>query len=140
MKEINIFLEKLMFLAVIGIPIGVFMIFIQSDGRFSFAALATLVVTAVLILSFSILSPLLEIASNTRELRYYLEVISKNTKDIKNLNGSDKVTSTQKSIGRISDSGLSWTSPEINKRDEETTAHEQRMKQVRSGPLYHRYR
>lgn len=68
MKEINIFLEKLMFLAIIGIPIGIFMIAVQSDGRFSFAALATLVVTAVMILSFSILSPLLEIAANTREI------------------------------------------------------------------------
>ena len=68
MKEINIFLEKLMFLAVIGIPVGVFMIFIQSDGRYGFAAMATLVITAVMILSFSILSPLLEIAANTREM------------------------------------------------------------------------
>ena len=44
------------------------MIFIQSDGRFGFAAMATLVITAVMILSFSILSPLLEIAANTREM------------------------------------------------------------------------
>ena len=80
MKEINIFLEKLMFLAIIGIPIGIFMIVVQSDGRFSFAALATLVVTTVLILSFSILSPLLEIAANSRRSEELLRRIADNTR------------------------------------------------------------
>jgi hypothetical protein len=80
MREINIFLEKLMFLAIIGIPIGIFMIVVQSDGRFSFAALATLVVTTVLILSFSILSPLLEIAANSRRSEELLRRIADNTR------------------------------------------------------------
>ena len=93
MKEINIFLEKLMFLAIIGIPIGIFMIVVQSDGRFSFAALATLVVTAVLILSFSILSPLLEIAANSRRSEELLRRIADN-KRIQNPEAT-KVTPTK---------------------------------------------
>ena len=81
-----------MFLAIIGIPIGIFMIIVQSN-EFSFAAIATLVVTAVLIFSFSILSPLLEIAANSRRSEELLRKITDNTR-IQNLHDSPSPTSS----------------------------------------------
>ena len=110
MRGINIFLEKLMFLAIIGIPIGIFMIVVQSDGRFSFAALATLVVTAVLILSFSILSPLLEIAANSRRSEELLRKIADNTR-IQDLHNSPSSISLDSKSTNYS-SGLPSTKPE----------------------------
>jgi type IV secretory pathway VirB6-like protein len=126
MREINIFLEKLMFLAIIGIPIGIFMIAVQSDGRFSFAALATLVVTAVLILSFSILSPLLEIAANSRKSEELLRKIANNTR-IQNPEATE-VTPTRVTPTEVTPTEVTPTYVSPQERERMQIEHENRKR------------